>query len=244
MDENRREEVGAMRLRKKKSLMDQAREQASDLATDWNQVVRPQLESAVASAREKAGPVIAEAREKAAPVLAEALDRAVAGLSEARDKAGPALADAREKAGPALADARAKAGPIYASGAALAGEKAAAARDLANAKVAELKGDPAPKKKGGKLKKIAFFAAVATAVGFVARKLQAGGQSSDNWQSSYVPAPAPSPASAPGPAAAAPHEPDDAAGSSPDEAIADHSEAPHPVTTPDDPAEVVQIDEK
>ena len=54
----------------------------------------------------------------------------------------------------------------------------------------------AEKKKGGKLKKLALFAAVAGAVGFVAKKLQ-GGRQSDNWQSSYVPTPAPAPAPAP-----------------------------------------------
>jgi hypothetical protein len=36
---------------------------------------------------------------------------------------------------------------------------------------------------------------------------------------------------------------DDTGGSSPDEALADQAEAPHPVTTPDDPAEVVSLDE-
>jgi len=216
-----------MRLRKKKSLIDQARD-------DWAETVRPQLESAVASARSTALPLIAEAREKAAPVIADALDRAATGLQDARDKAGPALADAREKAGPALADARAKAGPVIASGAALAGEKASAAKDLANAKVAQLKGEQAPKKKGRKLRKLAFFAVVAGVTGFVAKKLQ-GGQSSDNWQSNYVPSPAPTPAA---PVA------DDPGGSSPDEALADQAEAPHPVTTPDDPAEVVSLDEQ
>ena len=37
---------------------------------------------------------------------------------------------------------------------------------------------------------------------------------------------------------------DDEGGSSPAEAIADQAEAPHPVTTPDDPAEVVDVDKK
>lgn len=223
-----------MRLRKKKSLIDQARE-------DWAETVRPQLESAVASARSTALPLIADAKEKAAPVIADALDRAAAGLQDARDKAGPALADARDKAGPALADARAKAGPIYASGAALAGEKAAAARDLANAKVAQLKGEQAPKKKGSKLRKLAFFAVIAGAAGFAAKKLQ-GKQTADNWQSSYVPSPAPTPA-APMPVVDDAEPTDDPGGSSPDEALADQAEAPHPVTTPDDPAEVVSLDE-
>jgi hypothetical protein len=37
--------------------------------------------------------------------------------------------------------------------------------------------------------------------------------------------------------------PDDASGATPDEAMADAAEEPHPVTTPDDPAEVVEVDE-
>ena len=35
---------------------------------------------------------------------------------------------------------------------------------------------------------------------------------------------------------------EDAGGAGPDEALADEAEAPHPVTTPDEPAEVVEID--
>ena len=89
------------------------------------------------------------------------------------------------------------------------------------------------KKKGSKLKKLALFAALAGAVGFVAKKLQSGGQS-DNWQSSYVPTPAPAPA---GPTAT-----DDAGAAAPDEALSDAADEPQPVTTPDEPAEVVDLE--
>ena len=68
-------------------------------------------------------------------------------------------------------------------------EAAAQAKEAADARVATLRGEEPPKK-GGKLKKFALFAAVAGAVGFVAKKLQ-GGKQDDNWQSSYVPKPAP-----------------------------------------------------
>ena len=44
----------------------------------------------------------------------------------------------------------------------------------------------------------------------------------------------------PAPTPAAPVE--DAGGAAPDEALADEAEAPQPVTTPDEPAEVVEID--
>jgi len=73
----------------------------------------------------------------------------------------------------------------------------------------------------------------------VAKKLQGGGQS-DNWQSSYTPTPTPAPTPAPAPTDTA----DDEGGASPDEAIADQAEAPHPVTTPDEPASVVDVEDK
>jgi hypothetical protein len=36
---------------------------------------------------------------------------------------------------------------------------------------------------------------------------------------------------------------DDEAGASPGEALADQAESPHAVTTPDDPADVVEVDD-
>ena len=154
--------------------------------------------------------------------------------------------------------------PLVASGAAYAGAKAtdlnerAAARagelgGKATGKVAELKGEK-PKKKGSKLKKLVLVGGLAAAVGVVAKKLQ-GGSESQNWQSSYVPTP---PASgtgaaaattstgagaAPTPAAPMAGASDDTGGSSPDEALADEAETVHPVTTPDEPAEVVDIED-
>ena len=68
-----------------------------------------------------------------------------------------------------------------------------------------------------------------------------GQSASDNWQSSYTPAPAPSSSATP-PVATEPA--DDSAGSSPDEALADATGEPHPVSTPDDPAEVVTLEEE
>ena len=127
-----------------------------------------------------------------------------------------------------VADAKAKAAPAVAAGVAMAATKAAEAKEAADAKVANVRGEE-PAKKGGRLKKVALFAAVAGALGFVAKKLQSGKQT-DNWQSSYVPKPAPAPAPV-----------KDAGGSAPDEAIADAADDPQPVTTPDDPADVVDI---
>jgi hypothetical protein len=121
--------------------------------------------------------------------------------------------------------------------AALAAEKAALGRDLATAKATELRKEG---KKGGKLKKLLLLGGLAAAAG-VAYKKFAGQSTSDNWQSSYTPAPAPSsePSS---PVATEPG--DDTGGSSPDEALADASHEPHPVSTPDDPAEVVSLEDE
>ena len=206
-----------MALRKKKSLLDQA--------SDYVDTVRPQVESAVASAldavedfyentarpalvdaKDKAGPTLADARDKAAPYVAEARDRAAGGPRRRRaTDAGPALADARDRAS----------------------EVAAQAKEAADARVAQLRGEE--KKKGSKLKKLAIFAALAGAVGFVAKKLQGGGQA-DNWQSSYVPTPAPAPPA------------DDAGAAGPDEALSDAADEPHAASTPDEPAEVVDLE--
>ena len=175
-----------------------------DQASDYIDQVRPQVGSAVASALDAAE----EFYEKTAR---------------------PALVDAKEKAGPALTDAREHAAPLVAQAADKAGDLAAQAKEAADAQVASLRGEE--KKKGSKLKKVAIFAAIAGAVGFVARKLQ-GSSQGDNWQSSYVPTPAPTPTPVT----------DDAGAAGPDEALSDATDEPHAVTTPDDPAEVVDLE--
>ena len=160
-------------------------------------------------------------------------------VATAKDKAGPALADARAKAAPVLADAKAKAGPAVASGAAIAAEKIAAGAAIAAEKAADaalaaadkVEEVAAPeKKKGGKVKKLLVLTGLVALAAVVIKKVRGGGES-ENWQSSYTPTPAPRPTAVP----------DEAAGASPDEAIADQAEAPHPVTTPEDPAEVVDV---
>ena len=220
-----------MALRKKQTLLDQAQE--------YVEAVRPHVESAVVTTREAVEDFV---ENTARPALLDARDKAGPALADARDKAGPALKDARAKAAPVIADARAKAAPVVADVAARAGEAATQAKEAADARVASLRGEEPPKK-GGRLKKIALFAAIAGAVGFVAKKLQGGGAKQDTWQSSYVPKPAPAAPAAPTPAASPAASPvKDAGGSAPDEAISDAADDPHPVTTPDEPAEVVDID--
>lgn len=190
-----------------------------DRAADYVEGVIPQIESALTEAKDRAVPVLNDARDKAAPVIADA-----------RDKAAPVIADARAKATPILAEGAAVAADRASIGAAIAAEKAAQGRDLAAAKLAEIQGKPVKKKR--KLRKVLLVGGLAAAGGVVYSKLK--GSTSDNWQSSYTPTPPP----APTPGAA-----DDTSGSSPDEALADSADKPHAVSTPDDPAEVVDIDQ-
>jgi hypothetical protein len=214
-------EEEAMARRKKQSLLDQA--------SDYIEQVRPQVESAVATALDAAEDFY---ENTARPALVDAKEKAGPALADARDKAAPYVAEAREKATAALADARVQAAPLVAAGAEKASDVAAQAKEAADAKVAQLKGEE--KKKGSKLKKLAIFAALAGAIGFVAKKLQSGGQSA-NWQSSYVPTPAPA-------AGSGPSVTDDAGAAAPDEALSDAADEPQPVTTPDEPAEVVDLE--
>lgn len=160
-------------------------------------------------------------------------------VASAKDKAGPALADAKAKAGPAFADAKAKAAPVIASSAALAAEKVAAGAALAADKAQQAADTTAAKaeeiaqpKKKHRFRKLVLVTGIAAAAAFVAKKLRSGSES-QNWQSSYTPTPAPP---------ARPVTPDDEGGATPTEAIADQAESPHPVSTPDNPADVVDID--
>ena len=128
----------------------------------------------------------------------------------------------------------------------LAAEKAAAGREIATAKANELRGKP---QKKHRVRTLLLITGVAALLGFVAKKLQSGSDK-DNWQSSYTPTPAPAPARATdtpifdAAQAAAVDEPtsEDEGGASPDEAIADATDELHPVTTPDEPADVVDLE--
>lgn len=228
-----------MRIRHKKTLIEHA--------ADYVETGMSQLEAAVATAREKAGPMIADARDKAGPVLADVRDKAGESLSDARVKAGPILSDARDKATPLIAQGAAFAADRASTGASLAAEKAAVGRDLAVSRANELRGKPEPK--GGKLKKLLLITGVVALAGLVAKKMKAK-DATDGWQSSYNPAPAPVPPSDSSDtpifdaaqAASDDEVPDDEAGATPDEAISDAVEDEHPVTTPDEPADVVELD--
>ena len=201
------------------------------------------VDTIVEAASEKAGPAIADALEKAGPVWADAKDKAGPVWADAKDKAGPVWADAKDKAGPALADAKDKATPLLAAGVAAAAAQATNVADYANEKAADLKGEP---KKKHRLRKLLIITGVGALAVFVAKKLRSGGDQ-DNWQSSYTPPPPPTAKSSDTPifdaASASSDGPtaDDGGGASPDEALADATEEAHPVTTPDEPADVVEV---
>ncbi len=246
---------------KAKPHVDSALSSANDFVTHTAipalQDARDKAGPALADARDKAAPYVADARDKAAPYVADARDKArevgTPYAAQARDLTAPYVADVRSKAAPHLAtvrdrtaplvhEAKVKAAPVVAAGAAAAGSRAAAVKDLAEAKVAELTGQP-EKKKRSRVKTLLVLAGVAGAAALVAKKLQ--GSREDPWQSSYTPTPPPSPTAAdvpPSPVAADTAVLDDSAGSSPDEALADAADAPRAATTPDDPAEVVDVD--
>lgn len=222
-----------MHLGRKKTLMERAHDYVEQVAD----TVVPQIESAIETAAEKAGPALNDARDRAKPLIAE-------GKAKAAEKAA---------VGATLA----------ATGASLAAEKAATGRDLAAAKVAEIKGEPQHKGRG-RLKKVLLIGGLLAIGGAIFSKLRKG-QDSGNWQSSYVPTPPPgtpstatSTSDSPGPVAAAttmgstppqgdpltdPLTTDDVAGGDPGEAIADAAESPHPATTPDSPAEIIDVDD-
>ena len=214
-----------MPLGNKKSLTDQAQ----DYVEQVSDTVRPQLEAAFDSAAEKAGPALAEARERAKPLIAE----------------GKAKATEKATAGAAYAAELASAGAAYAS------EKAAEGAELASAKLAEARAaaadtiDPEPKK-GGKLRKVLLVTGLVAVAGVVAATLR-GKQESSNWQSSYVPTPPPAPkppaSTPPAPTHAAAKPSDDSAGGVPGEALSDAADEPKDVTTPDSPADVVDVDD-
>jgi hypothetical protein len=200
-----------------------------------NKTIVEQATEAVEAAYESA-------RDNLAPVIAEAMEMAEVAFVDAKEKAAPVVADAKGKAAPLVAAGAVAAAKGAAAAADLAAQKAAEGRDLASAKAAELEGKG---KKKHRLRTFVIFAGLATALGFVVKKLTSG-SGQDNWQSSYTPPPPPSPAKASDTpiadaAAAASAEQADEGGASPDEALADAVEEQHPVTTPDEPAEVVDL---
>jgi hypothetical protein len=222
-----------MRMRQKKTILEQA--------ADY-------VEAAVDTAVEKAGPILADAKEKAEAALADAREQAGPAIADAKDKAvakaGPTLVDARDKAAPLIAQSAALAAEKASQAADLAAEKAAQGKELAAAKAEELSGKP---QKKHRIRTLLIITGIAALLGFAAKKLRSGDK--DNWQSSYSPTPAPPARDADrtdtpiaDAAAAASTEGADEGGAGPDEALSDAVDESHDVTTPDDPAEIVDLD--
>ena len=239
-----------------KSRKDKFVEQAQDLAHDISEAITPHVERA----KDELGPRLADAKDTLAPKIAEAKDTLAPKIAEAKDQIAPKLAGARDQAAPyvesarerfvnevvpavqqAVSDAKDQAAPVV--------EEAKRRGSLA---ADAIKGEP-PAKKGGK-KKWFLLAALAGVGAFVFKKVK-GGDESANWQTSYAPKPAPAaPPAPPSPSApmAGSHAADaavdspstsagDPTGANPGETLADASEEPHPVTTPDAPAEDVDV---
>jgi hypothetical protein len=252
---------------RKKSLVDRAHDYVEQLSD----TVLPQLESAWEQAVDKAAPALSDARDKATPLIAEgralASEKALVGAALAAEMA----AEAREKAAPLLAEAKATAAEKAAVAASLTAEKAAVARDLTAAKAVELR-SAEQESQGGRLKKLLVIGGLLAIGGAVVAKLRQKQDESANWQSTYTPPAPPKPASAASPAAAAapvtsaktsgdpltdpiedvtaddvvtadPPATDDIGGGAPGEAISDSVEEPHGATSPDAPAEVIDIED-
>ncbi|MDP9821293.1 hypothetical protein [Nocardioides massiliensis] len=207
-----------------------------DRAADLKDQLAPHVETAVA----KAGPALAEAREKAAPALADAREKTAPFVAGARDKAAPYVAEAKGKW-------HAEVLPVLTAAAAAADEATADYREEAMrrgaATAAALKGEveaPAPKKKGRKRKILLLLGLGGIAFAAV-RKLT--GQGSQAWESSYQPTPAAPVTTSPAAPAPPTDSGNDTAAATPDEALADAVEAPHPATDPDNPAASVEIED-
>ena len=193
--------------KKSKTLLDHANELATELA----EKVGPQVEHAMETAKEKAGPVIAEAREKAGPAVSDAREKI-------QTEVIPALTAALAAADEATAEVREEAGK------------------RSKAAVAALKGEvEAPTKKTHKFRNFLLLLGLGGGVAFVAKKMS-DRPASTTWESNYTPAPAPQATPASGA-----HRADDQGGASPDVAAADAAAEPHAATTPDDPAETIDV---
>ncbi len=233
---------GAFQLMFTKSRKDKFVEQAQDLAHDLSEAIAPHVERA----KDELGPRIAEARDQVAPRIAEARDQVAPRIAEARDQVTPHVETARDAfvkdfvpyVQQAVSDARDQAVPL-----------AEEAQRRGEAAVAALKGEPVKRK--GRKRKILLFAGLAGLAALAVQKLR-GGESA-NWQTSYSPSPAPATPPAP-PSPAAPMSGSHAAespaesdgsdgpvGATPGESLSDATEEPHPVTTPDSPAEDVDV---
>ena len=219
---------------KNKTLREQLRDQASDLAD----TLAPHVENA----RGKAVPVLTDARDKAAPYLADARDKAAPYLADARDKAAPVVTDARDRFAKDVL-------PVVTAALASLDEATEDVRTegvkRGKAVVAAARGDIAAPEKKHRLRNLLIVIGLG-GIAYAASKALGSKQPTTSWQSSYTPPPAPAPTPAGGPVAgggAGAHraDSDDEAASDPAEAASDAADVPHPATTPDNPAEEIDV---
>ena len=219
------------------------------------------------SKSDKLAKVAAQAREQAN----ELSDRVGPALSDARDRIGPALEDARDRIGPALDDARERITPRLEDARDRAVPAANAARDAALVKLAATAATVATKlddrlpddrtpafianastnKKGSKLRKLLVLAGLGGVAAFAVKKLQ--GDSTPTWQAATPPparptsateAPSGSASQAASSGGTDPAEDTgtgDVGGGTPGEAVSDAADEPHDPTTPDAPAEEIDV---
>ena len=234
-------------------------DQAQDLAHDLTEAIAPHVERArdelaphVERARDELGPRLASARDQVAPKLAEARDQVAPKLAEARDEIAPRLAEARDNLAPHVEDAKDRLTKGAAAATAAATPVVVEARRRGVNAAAALKGEE-PVKRTGRKRKLLLFATLLGLGAYAVQKLR-GGESA-NWQTSYSPSPAPAAPPAPAspsapqagshaadvPVDSSAEEDAETVGATPGESLSDATEEPHPVTTPDSPAEDVEV---
>jgi hypothetical protein len=205
-------------------------------------------------------------KKKSAAKLAVAMEAA----RQAKSHAGPAIEDARARLTPMVDDARTRLAPVVDDAREriaeltevvatklderLPDDKTPAAVKAASAHSSAKSG------KGGLLKKLVLITGVGAAVFSIVRRLMGGGSSSQpQWQSTTptrtAPASTGTPTASPSATAAgaasaaaassqvAEESSHDVAAGSPDEALADATETAHVPTTPDAPAERIDVRE-
>jgi hypothetical protein len=198
-------------------VVDQAKEQAADLG-------------------ERVGPALDEARERLVPMVEDARDRFVPLAEKAAQDAREAAQQAAERARPHATAAKVAATAATAKGA----RKVATALDerLPDERTPAVISKASERKKGGKIKKLLVLAGLGGAAAYVAKRMTS--EPAPTWQSVPPPAPTSSSGGSSGPSG----ETTDAAGASPDEVAADRAEEPHEPTSPDNPAEEVDLTKK
>jgi hypothetical protein len=203
-----------MGLRKSASKLDLAKEQVRTAASD--------VAAGAADARDRLAPTVAEARDRVGPAL-----------SDARDRVGPTVADARERVAPAVAEAKERISDLTETVATKLDE------NLPDDKTPAFVKEASSSRRPGRVKTILGLLGLGALIAFIASKRQAAKE--PVWQSA-TPAPA---STSPTSAATTPAaQAADTAGGSPDEAAADAAESAHEPTTPDNPVEVVDIEDK